>query len=297
MQTIQIDGTYTFANNIKNLSVGDKVILKEDIYNKINKNAVAVYNIKNHKIGYIPFTSKQIDIKANYSIYKIQLTEKNPVLLISRDYDESNIISISNNTNNVNKNYKDDLKHFAKILIKSGLELQSLEIIYSDDNFIDLLIETINEKIILKTVTKKYFNDNIFKYDEFYKLKLCDKCIFQDFQIYRLEEYIKKKYHLIKKGIFNDFDNIKETIINITSNNNYLINFQKNGLCYNHNLKKYCFIDYYDNDNIIDIIQDDDITDEQIKLLMTKLILSKKIYANYYNPIKGLIYKYELNNI
>ena len=92
MQSIKITGLYTFAENIKKLKIGDKVLLKENSKNRINKDAIGVYTLDDNKIGYIPFRKDQIDIKSDYKIANIDLLQKNPQILISREYNKSNII-------------------------------------------------------------------------------------------------------------------------------------------------------------------------------------------------------------
>ena len=87
MQEIQIDGIFTYIENVKNLKLGDKVKLKLNQNNRINKEAVGVYTDKtNLKIGYIPFKSSQLDITQDYKIEKIHLNQKNLLVTISREF-------------------------------------------------------------------------------------------------------------------------------------------------------------------------------------------------------------------
>jgi hypothetical protein len=72
--------------------------------------------------------------------------------------------------------YKDDIIHFTKYLKIKGNNINNVMITYCDDNYIDLSIDG----NIFYTVTKKYYEDNIFKYDEFYNLGLIPKCIYQN---------------------------------------------------------------------------------------------------------------------
>ena len=63
------------------------------------------------------------------------------------------------------------------------------------------------------------------------------------------------------------------------------------GICYNHSLKYYCFINLYDEFNIIDISINKIITKEKFIELLIKLVISNKQIINIYNPIDGIIYR------
>lgn len=376
MQTIQIDGTFTFANNIKQLKIGDKIKLIPNPNNKINSEAVGAYTINGLKIGYVPFKTSQIDINAKYSVFKIKLSQSNPILLITREFEETNFIEcepdfikeIKYRNNKIKTNI--DLKHFYNYLVHSGNEITNLYISYYDLNYINLYISTPDTKAMYQTVTRKYYEDNIFKYDEFYKFKLTPKCIFQEFQIHRLEVYLERKYKsinsLLKKKKFKfdsivnlkifdnleklnygfeqlqidikpvlninelnkyinnseQLDNLIKLIIQysvkqniyydpnnyikyINSNNNFsdiinnndfidsFNNIKLGGLCYNHELKYYCSIDLYDDNNIIEVYTKE-ITNDKIIELLFKLIISNKNIINIYNPIKGILLKLEI---
>lgn len=236
MQSIQIDGTFTYASNIKNLKIGDQIKLIPNPSNRLNSEAIGAYTFNGNKIGYVPFKSNQIDMKAKYTVTKINLNQENPILLISRQFEHTNFIQsepkfikevkYSNEGLTIqNLELKNDLKHFATYLKKSSNDITELKITYQDSNYINLLVKTLTDKIIFWTVTKKYYEENIFKYDEFYKFKLIPKCIYQQFQIHRLEDYLEKKYkpidkllkmkkikleQLIKSNIFELFSKIQE---------------------------------------------------------------------------------------
>ena len=358
MQYIQIDGTFTYAQNIKELKIGDTIKLKINSSNRINKDAIGAYTLSGSKIGYVPFKSNQIDIKAKYKVTKINLTQDNPILLIAREFEQSNFILtepefikeskykglIINRTDN-------DLKDFKKYLEVSKILIQDIGIEYKDQNFINLIIKTDEGVNRFFTVTKKYYEENVFKYDEFFKFKLIPKCIYQPFQIHRLESYIQKKYKpidkLVKSKKFkleNIFDNLNEELPNygfetITDSSLQVINKKVNdinllkliiryninpylyinpnyddtidlnslkdlfndlkigGLCYNHNLKKYCDIDLYDDDNIIEISTDTKVNKNVFVELLIKSLISDKQIINIYNPIKGIIFRFEINDI
>ena len=82
MQYIQIDGTYTYIDNVKSLKIGDIIKLIANPLNRLNADAVGAYTLNGKKIGYIPFKSTQIDINGKYVISKINLSQLNPILLI-----------------------------------------------------------------------------------------------------------------------------------------------------------------------------------------------------------------------
>jgi hypothetical protein len=357
MQYIQIDGTFTYAQNIKELKIGDIIKLRINPSNRINKDAIAAYTISGSKIGYVPFKSNQIDIKAKYKVSKINLTQDYPLLLIARDFEQSNFILIEPDFIKESKyqgiiiNRTDsDLKDFKKYLEVSKVLIQDIGIEYKDENYINLIIKTDDSINRFYTVTKKYYEENVFKYDEFFKFKLIPKCIYQPFQIHRLESYIEKKYKpidkLVKSKKFkleNIFDDFNEDLPNfgfetITDPNLKVINKKVNdinqtkliiryninpysyinpnydtinldllkdmfndlkigGMCYNHNLKKYCYIDLHDDTNIIEISNDTSVNSKIFVELLIKSIISDKQIINIYNPVKGIIFRYEINDI
>ena len=205
MQEIQIDGIFTYIENVKNLKLGDKVKLKLNQNNRINKEAVGVYTDKtNLKIGYIPFKSSQLDINQEYKIEKIHLNQKNLLVTISREFSISNflnksdIINDNDNNNNLSKLYIEDLKFFKKNLEKS-FSILKCEIIYCDDNFINLLVKTNTESNTYYLVTRKYYEENVFIYDEFFNFNLIPFNIFKLFSIHRLEVYIENNYKSINE--------------------------------------------------------------------------------------------------
>ncbi len=357
MQYIQIDGTFTYAQNIKELKIGDIIKLRINPSNRINKDAIGAYTLSGAKIGYVPFKSNQIDIKAKYRVSKINLTQDHPLLLIAREFEQSNFILTEPDFIKESKyqgliiNRTDsDLKDFKKYLEVSKVLVQDIGIEYQDENYINLIIKTDDSINRFYTVTKKYYEENVFKYDEFFKFKLIPKCIYQPFQIHRLESYIEKKYKPIDKlvkskkfkleNIFDDFNedlpnfgfetitdpnlkvinkkvndiNLIKLIIRYNINPYSYINPNYNainldllkdmfndlkigGLCYNHNLKKYCHIDLHDDTNIIEISTDTNVNKKIFVELLIKLMISDKQIINIYNPIKGTIFRYEINDI
>jgi len=352
MQTIQITGTTTYAENIKDLKIGDRVKLIKNPNNKISADAVGVYTLDgSKKVGYIPFKDSQIDIKLKYLVSKINLTLHPPLLLLSFEFEPSNFIQVEPEyiielRDNKIIEINDDTRSFKKYLQKSEIEVEQLGITYHDNNYINLLM---NDDVFY-TVTRDYYEKNIFTYDEFYKFKLIPKCIYQQFQIHRLEIYLKRKYKsidslLTKKYridniefIETSFESINDKIINtlspeqqinfiklivqyniepneyynpklyfklISKNDidiNYNIekfknNFNKlkiGGLCYNHEYKKYCDIDLYDDNNIVEI-STRKINKEYMTELLIKLIISNKNIINVFNPITGILYSKEIS--
>lgn len=353
MQTLQITGTTTYAENIRNLKIGDVVKLIRNPTNKISADAIGVYTLSGLKVGYVPFKDSQIDIKSKYTVSKINLILHPPLLLLSYEFEPSNFIQTEpecilelreNNIIDINN----DVRSFKKYLQVSGIEVEDLGITYQDDNYINLRM---NDDIFY-TVTRPYYEKNIFKYDEFYNYKLIPKCIYQPFQIHRLDVYLKRKYKsidsLLNKKIKNidtiEFSEIQfESIVtnnlldklsneqlsnliklivqyNIELNEYYnpkvyfkLIsnidieidyNFERfknnfnslkiGGICYNHNYKRYCYIDLYDDTNIVDI-STRKITKEYITELIIKLIISNKNIINVFNPVTGILYTHEIS--
>ena len=356
MQNIQIDGLFTYINNVKNLKLGDKIKLLPNYNNRINSNAIGAYTLNNLKIGYIPFKINQIDINLTFTVTKINLSMNNPILLISCIFDSTNFIFIENDflkknkinfyKSEINKKQNIDnliieLKHFKKYLERSNNQIDDINIFYHDDNYININIICENTNTIFYTVTKKYYEENIFKYDEFYKFKLIPHCIYQPFIIHRLECYIEKNYKYIDTLIknnkkkfnnlnynfdiiqlipinTNNYDYIKLLIYSkidphilnntdILSNDSNLLsidfsnfinlydNLKLGTLCYNHKMKIYCYIDLYDNINIIDIIENE--IDLNINLYIIKAIIANKKNINLYNPFTGKLFKFELNEI
>lgn len=225
MQHIQIDGTYTYIDNIKSLKIGEIIKLIANPSNRLNADAIGAYTLSGKKIGYIPFKTTQLDINSKYLISKINLSQLNPILLISKEFDISNFIHcepyIIKYLKNKTLGYietplelTNDLKKFAKHLQKSGNNITKIGICEFDDYFITLCIETSDSSNVFYTVTKKYYDLNIFKYDEFFKFGLITKCIHQPFQIHRLEKYLEINYKSIDKLLLNKKKNFNNLIKN-----------------------------------------------------------------------------------
>ena len=301
MQNIQIDGTFTYIDNVKTLKLDEMIVLRKNPNNMINKEAVGAYTVSGKKIGYIPFKSSQIDINSKYKVTKINLTMAYPQILISREFEVGNIIQIESRdiANKIKSElYTKELKDFAMYLKHAGICIKDIGISYCDDNFINLFIQTLDndEKNIFYTVTKKYYEEHVFYYDELYKFNLIPKCIFVPFQIHRIEIYIEKNYKPIEKllkskKIKSQLSNINNIIIEeIKTTNIELLfdNIKKGGLAYNHMLKAYCNIDMYNENNIIEITDSNYNMDEMI----LKCIIANKNIVNIFNSKKDILYKF-----
>jgi hypothetical protein len=75
MDNIQLDGVYSFVDNIKKIKLGDPIKLMINSNNIISNKAIGVYTIDNKKIGYLPFTCDQIDINNKFFINCIQVSK------------------------------------------------------------------------------------------------------------------------------------------------------------------------------------------------------------------------------
>lgn len=211
MQSFKIVGTFSFAETIKTLKLGDKVKLIPNPENKINPNAIGVYK-DNKKIGYLPFNMNQVDSNGECIITELNLVQGNTKIVISRKYKKNNFLLCFPKIiqeQKIDRNYmKEDIKKFKKFLELNNNNINDISIIYHDENYIDLNIATDLGNYIFNTVTKKYYDENIFIYDEFYELKLIPKDIYQQFMIHRLECYIEKKYDLVKLHVSKNISKI-----------------------------------------------------------------------------------------
>jgi hypothetical protein len=391
MQQIEINGIFTYIDNIKTLKLDDQIKLLPNPNNKMSKDAIGAYTLTGKKIGYVPFTTSQIDINGKYIVSKIKLNQISPAVTISIEFNTCNFIhceplcisqlKLSQLSNDKLPNdLVNDLKQFGKYLEKSGNKVNRISVYEYNESFITLCISTHTTNNIFYTVTKQYYDKNIFKYNEFYKFGLTNKCIYQPFQIHRLEKYLEYNYKSIKKCILTNkitFNKIKNTISKITNillKNNYgfeqiestdlillnkstltaiinppytedfikllvqyllgniqqdntlqelynpnnllkllnkneiklddfniqyllnmFINLKIGGICYNHKYKLYCTIDLYDDNNIIEIANINEISELYLIELLIKLIISEKQIINIYNPITGILFYLDIS--
>ena len=82
------------------------------------------------------------------------------------------------NTDKINDNIMTSIKEFIISLQKTGFNINNVNVIYTDENFIDLSITIDNIENLFYIVTKKYYEENVFHYDELYKFELMPKNIF-----------------------------------------------------------------------------------------------------------------------
>lgn len=331
MQSFKIVGTFTFAETIKTLKLGDIVKLIPNPENKINPNAIGVYTKEMKKIGYLPFNITQVDC-TDCTINTLKLLQGNTNIIITRKYKKNNFLlcypKIISERNIIRNYLEDDIKKFKKYLELNLYNIEDIYISYHDDNYIDLFIKTDIHEHTFYTVTKKYYDENIFKYDEFYELKLIPKDIYQQFIFHRLECYIEKKYDLVNLHISkninkvvpinihspikydNNFQNIKIAIKFILSDNliykKYLdktnydlfqVNKNKDNICNffnDYNITEIAYNHLTKKYCYIDLYNSDTIVviDEYNKRDYNKLLLVTE-YNNIiiYNPFEGNIYK------
>jgi len=290
MNIIQLEGIYSFLDNIKLSKIGDPVKLILNPYNKISSDAIGVYTIDNRKLGYLPH---KVDITDKYNIHKINLNINQPFIHIICKHKISNIIEIINNPiikyDCIDKNILLEVNKIKKYLTKEGGNILDIIITYIDDNFIDIIIKQLDNgkinDIVFNTVTRKYYNDNIYKYNEFFTYKLIKNSIFESFKIHRLEKYILLHYKSSDKMV-NKFKNyyydITKININSFDTSELFINSKKNGLAYNHEFRAYCYLDFYNinteyneynlTNYIIEFINEN--LKKQIPLIIAKLVIA-----------------------
>jgi hypothetical protein len=126
-----------------------------------------------------------------------------------------------------------------------------------------------------------------------------------------LEIYIEKNYKPIDKTLkskklksidLSDIE-IEKSNMNMEEINTLTNNMEKNGLAYNHNMKLYCNVDYYDDMNIIHIVNNDEmlvnlkLTNSMMLEAIIKAILGKKDIINILvlNEMNGTLHKFTLN--
>lgn len=297
MQSFQIDGTYTYIDNVKTLKLGDIVFLRKNPKNTINKEAVGVYTKNNLKIGYMPLKSSQLDIHNKFSVTKINLTLEYPQILISREYEMSNIIKIETITD-TNKKVEncDGIKEFTRFLKHSGHNIIDIYASYMDMNFIDIIIHTPDSITKYYTVTKKYYEDNVFYYDELYKFNLIPRCIFMPFMTHRLDVYITKNYKPIEKLLKSKKLKIDLFDIDFEEIDNFnLDNMTHNGIAYNHTIKSYCYVDMY-NDTMICTNITNILNVDIKKEMILKSIISNKNIITIINSRNNKLYQYNMTN-
>jgi hypothetical protein len=213
MPNYKVLGIFSFANNLLNIKINDSVILKKEKYNVKSKNAIGVYSTENKKIGYLPIEEKDevLFFQTSYKISKIILNQDYPSVEISRDYDSKNIITnVEFNyikkikydfkiVDNLSKILLADIERLTKYLQTRKIKLKRVAVLYIDDNYINLALETIKGIEIFYTVTSTYFNNFKDKFDELLEYNLIDNTFFKDLMFYRLECYYEANYKNINE--------------------------------------------------------------------------------------------------
>lgn len=200
MSRYKIVGIYSFADNLKLVKLNDPVILKKNTMNSQSKNAIGVYSKDNKKLGYLPVETEHNNNA--YKISKLELNQDYPILEISRNYELNNVI------NNIEHPIFKDLKYelilfktdeemverLYRELIRKKIKVKGIAITYQDEYYINVMIKTNKGTSTYYTVTRKFFNDNIDRYEELYNFKLIDNIFFKDLQIHRIEKYYEINY-------------------------------------------------------------------------------------------------------
>jgi hypothetical protein len=85
MPSYKILGIYSFSENIKQINLNDKVILKKEIKNMKSDNAIGIYTLENKKLGYLPVEKNEelLNHKNSYKISTLLLHLQNPIIEIS----------------------------------------------------------------------------------------------------------------------------------------------------------------------------------------------------------------------
>ncbi len=213
MPNYKILGIYSFADNLKNININDKVILRSEKYNIKSKNAIGVYTNDNKKLGYLPNeNANEINSFNNaYKISNLVLNKEYPIVEISRDYLETNYLD------NVEYPFEKKIKYeyvlvniseelrkavigLEKYLETKRIKVKKSAVIYCDENYVNILIEVSKGIEQFECITIKYFKENIDKYEELNEKKLIDNIFFRGLLFYRLECYFEKNYRSALKS-------------------------------------------------------------------------------------------------
>jgi hypothetical protein len=299
-QQLQLDGIFTFSDNVIELELGDTVILKIN-NSTISKEAVAAFAQKNgKKLGYVPYKKEQINMNAKYKVTKILLNKINPQVLIAIEYEPVNHIIIQPRTNSnkllkIDSELRQEINSFKKFLQVSGYKVLNIGITFMDENYIDLLVQTETETTTFYTVTREYYEKNIFLYEELFYRKMIPYALYKKWMIHRPEEYIYKNYKnitsLIRKYKNYSFDKTQEKVEKIDLNN-----YKICGLAFNHDMKAWSEIGYINDDSILEIM-DGLVNLNKIEgLLYLKLLLVKLNKVIVYQPDIKLKTEFLINN-
>jgi hypothetical protein len=208
MPCYKILGIYSYADNLREITNNEPVILKHEKYNIKSKNAIGVYTKKNNKkIGYLPTENNNelLNFNDSYIISKLQLNQDYPIVEISRSYPNINILN--NYELTIIKKIKYDYEiinqpSYLKIplttlintLKRKRINVKRLAITYLDDDYINIIIETSKGLESFYTITSKYFKENQDKYNELYEYNLIDNIFFKELLFHRPEKYFEINY-------------------------------------------------------------------------------------------------------
>lgn len=226
MPIYKVLGIYSFADNLKDIKLNDSVVLKKEKYNIKSETAIGVYLSENKKIGYLP--NENIDnvelFKNSFKVSKISLHQLNPILEISRYYDPKNSLdnieppyikkikydyTIVEIPNKLNK----EIDNLIKYLGTKKIKILKAAVLYYDNNYINLCLETNKGIETFYSVTYNYFNANIDKYEELLEYDLIDNTFYRDLLFYRLECYYESNYKNISDiPVINNFNINKSNI-------------------------------------------------------------------------------------
>lgn len=208
MPCYKILGIYSYADNLREITSSEQVILKHEKYNIKSKNAIGVYTKKtNKKIGYLPTENNNelLNFNNSYIISKLQLNQDYPIVEISRSYPNINIINnyeltlikkIKYDYQIIDhpSNLKIPLTTLINTLKRNRINVKRLAITYLDDNYINIIIETSKGLESFYTVTSNYFKENQDKYNELYEYNLIDNIFFKELLFHRPEKYFEINY-------------------------------------------------------------------------------------------------------
>jgi len=316
MPSYKILGIYSFADNLKEINLNDKVILKNEKYNIKSKNAIGVYTIDNNKLGYLPVENQDEITNFNdaYKISNLVLNKEYPVVEISRFYSQNNYldnieypfekkIKYEYILINISKELQQSVISLEKYLLTKRIKVKKSAVIYCDDNYINILIEISKGIEQFQCITIKYYKENLDKYEELYENKLIENIIFRELLFYRLECYFEKNYksplklpEITNINLLKYINNITEEQIHDTLELNYkkidnilLIKLYLRYLFHNNNE----YILKYIN-NILNIKYDD--VDKAIKKIIPNYKLIKDQIENYNLVCGNFTYdhKYEM---
>lgn len=208
MPCYKILGIYSYADNLREITDNEPVILKHDKYNIKSKNAIGVYTKKsNKKIGYLPTENNNelLNFNDSYIISKLQLNQDYPIVEISRSYPDINILNnyeltlikkIKYDYQIIDQpsNLKIPLTTLINTLKRKRINVKRLAITYLDDDYINIIIETSKGLESFYTITSKYFKENQDKYNELYESNLIDNIFFKELLFHRPEKYFEINY-------------------------------------------------------------------------------------------------------